>query len=309
VTRWRQGEGTEHACASEALWALRPYLPPRLRLRLAVSRSPRALRRAALPLAGVLVGTLVVALIVWGARWLTPKPEIEWVDVPTGKFPMGTDPAVDSEMDTYSHETPQHPVYVDAYRIAKYEITNAQYAQCVRATVCEEPGSLQLYSDPTYSDHPVVYVSWFDARTFCDWIGGRLPTEAEWEYAARGPEGRIYPWGDEAPTCERAQNEGMGDRAKDTVPVGSLPDGASWCGVEDMAGNVWEWVNDWYSSEYYDISPDSNPPGPENGNTRVVRGGGWRYAYPKILRSAYRSYRDPASRDDDVGFRCCVASR
>jgi len=233
---WRQARGVERACASDALWALRPYLPRKLRLQLALSRSPRLMRRVALPLAGALIAVLAIAVILWGPRiWL--KPEIDWVDVPAGEFLMGSDPAVDPNADT--DEMPQHPVYVDAYRISRHEITNGQYERCVRAGVCRVPGNRTYYDDPDYADHPVVYVDWYDARDFCTWVGKGLPTEAEWEYAARGPEGHIYPWGNDPPTCERAQ---FGECEGNTVPVGSLPDGASWCGAEDMAGNVWEWA-------------------------------------------------------------------
>jgi formylglycine-generating enzyme required for sulfatase activity len=242
-----------------------------------------------------LVGTLAVALIVWGPRWWTPKPEIEWVNVDAGEFMMGS-----NEGD--SDERPVHPVSLDAFRISKYEVTNAQYAQCVRATVCDEPEGLQYYSDPAYADHPVVYVSWFNAEDFCEWIDGRLPTEAQWEYAARGPEGNMYPWGDELPTCQRAQYWECGE---DTVPVGSFGEAsASWCGVEDMAGNIWEWVRDWHGD--YPSEPRTNPTGPENGDCRMLRGGGF-YGAPDSLRAAYRSHGAPGLRYDDIGFRCAAA--
>ena len=294
---WREAKGTARACASDALWALRPHLPRGLRLRLALHRSPRLLRRVALPLAGTLVGALIIALIVWGPRWLTSKPDVEWVDVDAGEFLMGSDPAVDP--DAYEEEMPQHPVYVDGFRIGKYEITNAQYAQCVRATVCEKPADLAFYSDPNYADHPVVYVSWYDAQTFCEWIGGRLPTEAEWEKAARGMDGRVYPWGDDSPTSELGN---FGHNIGDTTPVGRYsPQGDSPYGCADMAGNVWEWVADWYGD--YSSEAQTNPTGPETGYYKVLRGGGWGFFW-SYVRVAYRRDFNPDLRYYYVGFRC-----
>jgi len=296
AARWREGQGAERACASDALWALRPYLPPRLRLRLALSRSPRLMRRVGLPVAGALVAALAFALILWGPRLWTPRPEIDWVEVPAGEFMMGSDPEVDPDADP--DEAPPYPVYVDAYHISRYEITNAQYARCVRATVCEEPGDLTYYSDPNYANHPVVYVSWFNAQAFCKWMGGRLPTEAEWEYAARGPEGHIYPWGDDPPTCERAQFK---ECAGDLAPVGTRPDGASWCGTEDMAGNVWEWTADWYGP--YPYEHQENPTGQETGEFKVERGGSFDFD-PGHLRAADRVNDPPGLGYFNIGFRC-----
>jgi|GEM_PF-2456202 len=282
--------------AADALWALRPYLPRRLRLKLQLARAPQTLRRIALPLAGVVVGALVIALVVWGPRWLTPKPDIAWVDIPAGTFRMGSDPAVDSQ--AYSDEMPQHDVTLDAFRIGTYEVTNADYAQCVKATVCNEPADTETYLDIAYAWHPVVTVSWYDAKTFCEWVGGRLPTEAEWEYAARGDTGYVYPWGNTDPTCELANYYECGG---DTMPVGSLPDGASPFGAMDMAGNVWEWTADWYGE--YSEEMQYNPTGPERGDYRVLRGGSFD-GHPSYLRASNRSYDGPVLRDDDVGFRC-----
>jgi len=286
---WRQARGVERACASDALWALRRHLSRGLRLRLVLSRSPRLMRRMALPVASALVAALVIGAILWGPRWLMPKPEIEWVDVPAGEFMMGSDPAVDpnADEDEMDQHSDQHSVYLDAYRISKYEITNGQYERCVRAGVCRVPGNRTYYDDPDYADHPVVYVDWYDARDFCTWVGKGLPTEAEWEYAARGPEGHIYPWGNDPPTCERAQFAECGG---DTVPVGSLPDGASWCGAED--GNVWEWVADWYGG--YPSEAQANPTGPETGSYKVLRGGSFNHNEANV-RAAYRLVTYPVS--------------
>ncbi len=300
---WRVAQGAERTWASEALWALRPHLPRGLRWRLALGRSPRLMRRAALPLAGALAVVLLLALVQWGPRLWTPRPELEWVEVPAGQFLMGSDPAVDPK--AQQDETPQHPVTLDAYRIGRTEVTNAHYAQCVRAMRCEEPADLARHADPNYADHPVVYVSWYDARDFCTWVGGRLPTEAEWEYAARGPDGRIFPWGNAAPDCDKANHWG-GDNGcvRDTTPVGSYPDGASWCGAQDMAGNVWEWVADWYAD--YPSAAQTNPTGPGTGNHKLMRGGSW-YYYPDNIRSALRFWSIPVFQSHDIGFRCVVA--
>jgi formylglycine-generating enzyme required for sulfatase activity len=225
-----------------------------------------------------------------------PRPEIDWVEVPAGEFMMGSDPEVDSDADP--DEAPPHKVYLDAYRISRYEITNAQYARCVRATVCEEPGDLAYYSDQNYANHPVVYVSWFNAKAFCRWMGGRLPTEAEWEYAARGPEGHVYPWGNDLPSCEWAQ---FGGCAGDLAPVGTRPDGASWCGTEDMAGNVWEWTADWYGP--YPYEHQENPTGPGTGESKVERGGSFDFDQGD-LRAADRVNDPPGLGYFNIGFRC-----
>ena len=308
---WRRAKGEVRACASDALWALRAHLPRPLRLRLMLSRSPRALRRAALPLIGAAVAAaLAISAILWGPRiWL--RFNIEWVDVDAGEFLMGSSDAdIDAilaecdgcERDWYADEQRQHPVSLDAFRISKYEITNAQYAQCVRAGGCAPPGSRTDYNNPNYANHPVVYVSWYDAQAFCEWVWGELPTEAQWEYAARGAEGNVYPWGDEPPTCQRAQ---YGECEGGTVPVGSFGKaGASWCEVEDMAGNVWEWVWDWYGG--YPSEPQANPTGPENGNSKVLRGGAFS-DNPPDLRAASRNIVVPDLRYDNIGFRWSAA--
>jgi len=258
------------------------------------------------------IGTLVVVIVgliitlASGCRPATP-PGI--VYVPAGEFTMGSD-----EGD--SNEQPVHTVYLDAFYIDKYEVTNAQFALFLSEQGNQEEGGVtwldivdldclitqsggQYQPKSGYEDHPVIEVSWHGARAYCQWAGKRLPTEAEWEKAARGTDGRTYPWG-EGIDCDHAQYGGCGGQ---TVPIGSKPKGASPYGALDMAGNVWEWVADWYDSGYYAASPQSNPEGSTSGDYRVIRGGSWANLEPP-LRAALRRRARPAAVRFTVGFRC-----
>jgi formylglycine-generating enzyme required for sulfatase activity len=249
----------------------------------------------------------------------------EMVLIPEGNFQMGCDPAHNGGYDCYTSELPLHTVYLDAYNIDKYEVTNDQMATFLNSRGSNDCNDYecvdlddhdlrisymggQYVVDSGYGDHPVVEVTWYGADAFCTENGKRLPSEAEWEKAARGTTLRAYPWGDSDPTCELVNywpNEGV--CVGDTAPVGSYLAGASPYGVMDMAGNVWEWVNDWYSYSYYSSSPTNNPPGPATGDYRVLHGGSW-HQIELNLRVAYRDYFNPDFSYFIIGFRCAVST-
>jgi formylglycine-generating enzyme required for sulfatase activity len=236
--------------------------------------------------------------------------------VPAGGFLMGS---------SGSDEKPQHTVYLDAFWIDRTEVTNAQYVQFLNAVgghegtcggrECAETKVEDKYShilrtgqdgryvvESGFKDHPVTQVSWYGAQAYCAWAGARLPTEAEWEKAARGDDGRSYPWGNEAPDCSKAQ---YGDCGGATVAVGSRPAGASPYGTLDMAGNVWEWVADWYDPSYYSSSATQNPQGPDSGERKVFRGGSWGYP-AAFVRASDRARNRPTYAGFNVGFRCAA---
>lgn len=194
----------------------------------------------------------------------------EMVLVPAGEFIMGSDTSEDY------YEKPQHTVYLDTFYIDKYEVTNALYKACVKAGVCDQlidsssPTRSSYYGNPEFDNYPVIYVSWDMAEAYCKWRGAQLPTEAQWEKAARGTDGRTYPWGEEEIDNTYAN---YGTYGGDTSPVGSYEKGKSVYGVYDMVGIGWEWVADWWSDTYYENSPSSNPLGPSSGILGVKRGG------------------------------------
>jgi formylglycine-generating enzyme required for sulfatase activity/serine/threonine protein kinase len=235
-----------------------------------------------------------------GDPWTRPADGAVMVYIPAGEFLMGS---TDDDSNAVRDERPQHTVYLDAFWIDRTEVTNAQYASCVAAGACEQAGNWDN-SDLNGPDQPVVNVSWYDAHAYAAWVGGRLPTEAEWEKAARGASGRLYPWGPDLPDCNRAAYR---DCVDNPVAVGSHPAGASPYGVLDMAGNVAEWVADWHLGDYYAQSPGRNPQGPDSGAFRVVRGGAYSDGQ-SFLRCAGRVSADPNFRVWPYGLRVVMTS-
>jgi formylglycine-generating enzyme required for sulfatase activity len=184
--------------------------------------------------------------------------------IPAGSFVMGSDVGE-------SDEKPAHSIFMNAYYIDKYEVSNEQYELCVLLNVCRRPidvssyQRLSYFGDPVFANYPVINVTFEMARAYCeDWRGARLPTEAEWEKAARGSEGPTFPWGDEIGCQDANYRDKACQRVRDTAPVTSFDQGVSDYGVYNMSGNVWEWVRDWYSPAFYLNSPDVNPTGPEH---------------------------------------------
>jgi len=222
--------------------------------------------------------------------------EAPMVAIPAGEFTMGSDRGV---------ERPPHSVFVEAFEIDVFEVTNERFARFVEetgyVTDAEKAGDSmpwRVYAEGK-PDHPVVKVSWNDAKAFCEWAGKRLPTEAEWEKAARGTDGRIYPWGNEW-ALGKANTKEAGHRG--TTIVGSFPDGASPYGVMDMAGNVAEWTADWFQP--YPGYPGGDSEAQYFGEKyRVIRGGGW-FSDKELVRTTFRSASSVDLANDDVGFRC-----
>jgi formylglycine-generating enzyme required for sulfatase activity len=293
------------------------------------------------PLRIMWVVVLLVLAVLAGRVWIWPllRPPVKlktkvlepsgitMVYVPAGEFLMGS---ADSDPKADDEEKPQHTVYLDGYWIGQTEVTNAQFAKFIAAGGYSKPEywtdngwwwkESQGITQPFYwtdvqwnnPDYPVVAVSWYEAAAYAKWAGVRLPTEAEWEKAARGTDGRTYPWGNSWDTtrlnfCDRNCTVEWKDSTADdgygtTAPVGSYASGVSPYGVLDMAGNVWEWVADWYSASYYSQSPASNPGGPTWGTGRVVRGGCWDSDRGRT-RCAYRQGIGPDYNDIYCGFR------
>ena len=216
--------------------------------------------------------------------------------VPAGEFTMGS-AAGDSD------EQPERKIYLDAFLIDKYEVSVGQYAAFLQAKGVEPPSDWKTMNQPAHQTRPAANMDSVDAAAYCKRVGKRLPTEAEWEKAARGTDGRLYPWGNEPPTPRHA-NFGKTDWNNHgaLAPVGSFEEGKSPYGLYDMAGNVWEWVSDWYDFRYYKSGPTKNPTGPSSGGTKVIRGGAWN-GNARALRSANRSVISPTDQGL-TGFRC-----
>ena len=245
--------------------------------------------------------------------------------VPAGNFKMGSTGAQLAKLEkicmdiggqtqieclaAYADETPQHAVYLDAIRIDQTEVTNAMYAKCVADGACDPPQKAQsathtsYYGSSQFAAYPVIYVDWSQADAYCTWAGRSLPSEAQWEKAERGTDGRTYPWGEKIDTDKANYNKNVGDGAK----VGGYPAGTSPYGALDMAGNVWEWTADWYYEGYYrDATTGRNPTGPDSGTERTLRGGSWagnETAQTTMIRLMY----DPAKVSYNLGFRCAAS--
>lgn len=284
-----------------------------------------------------------------GDKWMRPTDGMDMVFVPDGTFMMGStlaeiDSAVERCADLYAaenvcrksfeDESPQHEVTLSSFWIDQTEVTNLQFSAFLKENGNQMEGDVTWLNmdDPDvqivlegiefvpkigFEDHPVTNVSWYGASAYCQWVEGILPSEAQWEYAARGDDGRIYPWGNEfdgykANYCDINCSQDWVDMEVDdgfplTAPVGSFsPSGESWVGAVDMAGNVWEWVSDWYGSDYYENAPADNPTGFESGDLKVLRGGGWD-GHLLNLRVANRVHGDPSFRGGGLGFRCVMS--
>ena len=270
---------------------------------------PTATFTALFPATSVAIATPSLGI---GSKWTRPSDGMAMVFVPEGAFPMGdtVDQAMaecqkfgtDCKQKYFADEQPPHLVSLDAYWIDQTEVTNIMYARCVKSGECQPPSSLSsntrssYYGNPQYDNYPVIYVNWKNASDYCAWAGARLPSEAEWEKAARGTDERTFPWGNSGPNSNLANF-----KATDTVAVGSFPAGASPYQALDMAGNVWNWVNDWY---------DVYPGGDKNASSffgttwRVSRGGTWASIGATSLRSSYRAADYPVISNANRGFRC-----
>jgi len=225
---------------------------------------------------------------------------IKWIDgsvlvyIPAGSFTMG-----------YGGDAPVHSVSLDAYWIQQTKVTNRMYDQCVKAGACSSPTQElggPVFTNPTFASNPVVGVTWDQAQTYCAWVQGSLPTEAQWEKAARGANGNPYPWGNSKPTCDLLNFANCYGR---TTNVNTYALGKSPFGLYDMAGNVFEWVFDWYDANYYAASPSDNPTGPQAGTYRGVRGSSFETGDIQA-EVAIRRFNEPTDKGRDIGFRCAV---
>jgi formylglycine-generating enzyme required for sulfatase activity len=230
----------------------------------------------------------------------TPAAESPMIEIPAGEFMMGSDGTQALE-----DERPSHRVWLDTFSMDLHEVTTAQYAAFLAESKRPAPWQWETVDLVQHRDRPVIGVTWHDAEAFCTWSGKRLPTEAEWEKAARGMDGRLYPWGNQVPTRELA-NFALGARFSYNqvlLPVRSHEEGRSPYGLYHMAGNAYEWVQDWYGINYYEVSPERNPPGPSRGQFKVLRGGSWS-DLAKYLLTYGRFKLPPETKNSYTGFRC-----
>ena len=246
-----------------------------------------------------LIGVLLSACSV--QQKIREIDQMPMVRIPAGEFTMGSN-------EGHPNQEPAHQVFLSTYWIDQYEVTNAQYAICVEYGACSPPWAYDsetrnvYYEADEFADFPVQATTFSQAEAYCEWVGGRLPTEAEWEKAARGTDARRYPWGETLPDCEKANfNRCVGDTdAVDANPVGASP----YC-VMGLSGNVWEWTSDWYASDTYQSHTAKNPVGPANGTHRVIRGGSW-LTDAESLQTTYRFFSDPGFGWNSIGIRCVV---
>ena len=228
-----------------------------------------------------------------------PRDHMNQVYVPAGEFIMGSD------ANNARTGNQLHKVYLHAYWIDQFTVTNAMYELCVLAGKCRHSAGYDTFlDDPAYADYPVHYINWFDAAAFCKWEGGRLPSEAEWEKAARGMNGLRYPWGDSRPDASLLNFD---DEVGAPTSAYSHWAGMSPYGLLNMAGNVQQWVADWYSLDYYIQSPYDDPTGPSTGTLKVLRGGGY-WDNSKEVQTFFRFRHDPASSGAHRGIRCAATA-
>jgi len=239
------------------------------------------------------------------------KDRAPMVEIPSGSFPMGVPPG---DRDGGRDEYPRHEVFLDPFLIDQFEVTNGRYIEFVKSTGHRVPQNpinpaRNIWQGDTITEslaeRPVINVDWFDADAYCKWAGKRLPTEAEWEKAAKGTSDRRFPWGNVEPTAKHLNYNQRWIGEKTLMPVGSYEAGKSPYGVYDIVGNVWEWVNDWYDARYYEKSPSKNPTGPQEGTKKVIRGAGWQNETPTV-RIFTRVDSDPTMRNESTGFRCAA---
>jgi formylglycine-generating enzyme required for sulfatase activity len=231
-----------------------------------------------------------------GGRCLVVPPPRDMVAVPETTFVMGCDP--EERADCNEESAPAREVTVSAFELDPTEVSQLDYWRCVADGECAEPS---VFTPGDQPELPVTMLDWAAADRYCAWAGKRLPTEAEWEAAARGPDASTYPWGEDTPDCERAQFAGCPPDA--VVPVGTPPGDLSAAGMSGMAGNVSEWTADWYDPAYYADGPTVDPPGPPSGAERAMRGGSWNDSADELV-AWDREGEAPAEADDDVGVRC-----
>jgi len=263
---------------------------------------------------GSLVSQSVAAPPVEASGEILGKDSAPMVLIPAGPFSMGVPKG---DRDGGRDEYPRHEVSLDAYYIDKYEVTNGRYLEFVRGTGHRSPlhpkdPSRNLWNGnqmpESIADRPVINVDWHDAEAYCRWAGKRLPTEAEWEKAAKGTEDRRFPWGNVEPTAKHLNYNQQWIGEKTLMPVGSYEAGKSPYGAYDMAGNVWEWVADWYDPGYYEKSPAKNPKGPDRGTDKVLRSSGWQVETP-MVRIFTRVKSNPFIRNESTGFRCAASAQ